>query len=770
MTERIPAASQKRADGSPAFRMMFVARAAGTNASILFDSGASHNYVSTTFAKLTGIAVSPSLQKVRLGSDQEVAPDGEATVYVQIGSFHKPVKCLVMSLLFEVGMILGDGFMTKYDCILQYGRKCLMIQKGKRHITVKTPSMHRDPPEESDDVPNVLCASQLKRDVRRGESVFLASLKLLEPETATPASTSPSVQPGHSTNEKSWVSDLIGEFFEVFQDPLPDGLPPMKKEVHSIPTESGHPPPFRQMYRLSSLEFRELEKQVKTYRVVTDASDIGVGGVLLQEGHPMAYESRGMYDRSSKPGQAERLDCDQSCASTLHFDLPSSLLKSLQLESQVLCEQIQRDANRPSKSPGFCVNSQGLVIKDSQVVVLDHCGHLKRDIMEAFHDTPSAGHYGIAKTCKAIQREDVARYVTNCVSCARNKARRHAPYGRLQTISVPEKPSCSVSMDLIIKLPVTARGHDSICVFVDRLTKMVHFVPCKEKLSAKGFAELYVDNVFRYHGLSQEFISDRDSRFTSEFWKGVTELLDTRLCVSSSFHPQTDGQTERVNQTLEAYLCHFVSSTLNDWDLLLLHAEIAHNNAFHESFQATPFYLNHGRHPRTPMGGKCDDDVPTDFAAFVERLQSTLTLARKLLIAAQQRQKAYADKHMIETSYKVGERVLLSTKYLNIKHGKTNRKLLPKWIGPFKGVQKVGPVSYKVEMNPGWRVHPVFHVSLVELYKTDGRIRTPPPPIGLEGAREYEVETILKHQTTGRKRPKTSYLIQWKGYGPEHNS
>jgi hypothetical protein len=196
-------------------------------------------------------------------------------------------------------------------------------------------------------------------------------------------------------------------------------------------------------------------------------------------------------------------------------------------------------------------------------------------------------------------REDVARYVTNGPSCARNKPRRHAPYGRLQTIPVPTKPWHSVSMDLIVKLPVTARGHDSICVFVDRLTKMVHFVPCKEILSAEGFAELYIDHVFRYHGLSKEFISDRDSRFTSEFWKGVTELLGTRLCVSSSFHPQTDGQTKRVNQTLEAYLRRFVSVTLDDWDLLVSRAEFAHNNAFHESVQETPFYLNHGRHPRT---------------------------------------------------------------------------------------------------------------------------------------------------------------------------
>jgi hypothetical protein len=375
-------------------------------------------------------------------------------------------------------------------------------------------------------------------------------------------------------------------------------------------------------------------------------------------------------------------------------------------------------------------------------------------------------------------RENVARYVTNCPSCARNKARRHAPYGRLQTIPVPEKPWHSVSMDLIVKLPVTARGHNAICVFVDEdgtlralslLTKMVHFVPCKEKLSAKGFAELYVDNVFRYHGLSEEFIFDRDSRFTSEFWKGVTELLGTRLCVSSSSHPQTDGQTEWVNQTLEAYLRHFVFVTLDDWDLLLSRAEFAHNHAFHESDQKTPFYLNHGRHPRTLMGGKRDGVYP-DSAAFVERLRSTLTLARKSLIAAQQRQKAYADKHRIEKSYKVGEQVLLSTKYLNIKHGKTNCKLLPKWIGPFKVVQKVGPVSYKLEMNPGWCVHPVFHVSLLELYKSDGRVRPPPPPIELEGALEYEVDVIEKQRITGKKHPKTSYLIAWKGYGREHNS
>jgi hypothetical protein len=216
LTERIFAASQKRANGSPALRMMFAARAADTNANILFDHGASHNYVSTTFAKLTGISISPSLQKVRLGSEQEVSRDGEATVYVCIGSFHKPVKCLVKNLLFEIYMILGDEFMTKYNCILHYGRKCLMIQKGKRHIIVKTPPMHRDPPEESDDVPNVLFALQLKRDVRREERVFLASLKLLEPETAAAASTFPSVQPDHPHRKNPELPSIVRMYCRTY--------------------------------------------------------------------------------------------------------------------------------------------------------------------------------------------------------------------------------------------------------------------------------------------------------------------------------------------------------------------------------------------------------------------------------------------------------------------------------------------------------------------------------------------------------------------------
>jgi hypothetical protein len=227
------------------------------------------------------------------------------------------------------------------------------------------------------------------------------------------------------------------------------------------------------------------------------------------------------------------------------------------------------------------------VIKWGSQIVVPEDEELRSLLISEFHDSKYAGHFGMSRTRVAVGRMcwwkslagDVAKYVSTCVAWQRNKARCHKPYGLLQPLPVPEKPWYTVTFDFIVKLPKTSRGKDSICVFVDKLTKLVHFVACKEEVSAKEFAELNVDHVFRFHGLSREFITDRDSPFTSAFWQEVIVLLGTRTVMLSSFHPQTDGQTERVNQTLETYLQHFVSVGLNDWDLLLSRAEFAHNAA-----------------------------------------------------------------------------------------------------------------------------------------------------------------------------------------------
>ncbi|CAA9327091.1 hypothetical protein AVDCRST_MAG94-1729 [uncultured Leptolyngbya sp.] len=272
-TGKVLAGARKGDLGEQRFsRMMFAGRAAAAKANILFDTGASENFVSTSFAKQTGISVRPVDFSVRLANDENAQVAGEATVYIQLGAFHKPVKCYVMDMMYEVDIILGESFMTKYDCILHYGKGCIMVKKGKKHITIVSPASPRSRPlEEEKSDSSVLSVSQLKRLVRKGARVFLAVLKPLEEEESSLESKMPtsSVQPDQPAaeppGEKKWVSDVLSEFSEVFQDPLPVGLPPERSEGHSIPTEPGHPPPFRQMYRLSPLEYRELEKQVTKF-------------------------------------------------------------------------------------------------------------------------------------------------------------------------------------------------------------------------------------------------------------------------------------------------------------------------------------------------------------------------------------------------------------------------------------------------------------------------------------------------------------------------
>src|SRR6476620_779489 len=261
-------------------RMMFAGRAAAAKANILFGTDASANFVSKTFAKQTGITVRPIDYSVRLADDQTMEVGGEATVYVQLGAFHKPVKCYVMDMLYEVDLILGEEFMTKYDCILHYGKGCIMIKKGKRHMTVNSPALPRSqPPVDEEKSDSVLSASQLKRLARKGARVFLAVIRPVESDhvppvvafvaTPSPKEPLPSFQPVQPVSppgvEVPWVSEMLSEFSDVFQDPLPVGLPPERSEGHSIPTEPGHPLPFRSMYRLSPLEYRELEKQVTKF-------------------------------------------------------------------------------------------------------------------------------------------------------------------------------------------------------------------------------------------------------------------------------------------------------------------------------------------------------------------------------------------------------------------------------------------------------------------------------------------------------------------------
>jgi hypothetical protein len=341
-------------------------------------------------------------------------------------------------------------------------------------------------------------------------------------------------------------------------------------------------------------------------------------------------------------------------------------------------------------------------------------------------------------------------------------------------------------MDLIVSLPRTAAGFTAIAVFVDRLSKMVRLAPCRDDTTAAEFADLFVQHVFRSHGLPAQIVSDRDPRFVSKFWRALMERLGVSQALSSAFHPQTDGNTERVNRVLEDMLRHFVDPTQADWDALLPLVEFAINDSYHESVRSTPFVLNYGKRPRLPMDlilrGEESPDVestPTNDSAdnIAARIQSVVSEAKQCLDAAQQRQKAYADQFRRDYTFAVGSDVLLSTKHINIKM-KGTPKLLPRWVGPFKVLQQINPVAYKLDLPASLKIHPVFHASLLKAYEP-GRVTPPPPPEVVDGEMEWEVESILAHKDVQVKRKKNrsrtpvfrrQYLVKWLGYDDTHNT
>jgi hypothetical protein len=255
--------------------------------------------------------------------------------------------------------------------------------------------------------------------------------------------------------------------------------------------------------------------------------------------------------------------------------------------------------------------------------------------------------------------------------------------------------------------------------------------------------------------------------------------MGTEVKLSTAHHPQTDGQTERANRVLEEMLRHYISPRLNDWDELLPMAEFAVNNSWHESVQNTPFFLNYGQHPLTPVSALVDTHVPAaaDYSAGVE---DAIRRAKAALQSAQQRQKAYADQHRRELLLKPGDRVLLHTKHLRVPGD--CRKLMPVYIGPFQVLKRHGPVSYQLDLPQPMlskRIHPVFHVSLLKPYHAPGpgRENVPPPPIEHEEGPLHAVNCLLDHRETakrasGRRPPVVhrSYLVDWEGQGPEHRT
>ncbi|ESK83673.1 hypothetical protein Moror_2158 [Moniliophthora roreri MCA 2997] len=292
-----------------------------------------------------------------------------------------------------------------------------------------------------------------------------------------------------------------------------------------------------------------------------------------------------------------------------------------------------------------------------------------------------------------------------------------------------------ITMDLITDLP-ESDGLDSIMVVVDHLSmKGVIFIPCTKKLDATKAAELLFQYVYKRYGLAERIISDRDPRFAVEVFQEMARLLGIKHSMSTAYHPQTDGETERVNQEVKIYLQFFCGKQQAEWSKHLHMAEFAHNNRTHSVTHHSPFFLTMG-----------------------EETSVMIEVARRWVIEQGKRRR---------DTFEKGQKVWLEGK--NLDFGYPTKKLSPKREGPFEIEEVMGPVTYKLKLLKQWRIHPVFHVGLLSPYKEtdEHRANYLEPPLDIvDGHEEFEIEAIIGHKP---RKDLKKFLVSWKGYDSSHN-
>lgn len=567
----------------------------------------------------------------------------------------------------------------------------------------------------------------------------------------------------------------------------------------------------------------------KPLRVETDASDLAIGAVILQEKdqkwHPIAYHSRKFsqaeerYDIHDKELLAivEALGhwrtyaegCSDLTIFTDHKNLTyfttTKQLNRRQVRWAELLGQYKfKIVYTPGKDNGRAdalSRRHDIIGKKTEV----HMAILKQNddkslgpskecnaimtirpelpeelqelVIQQHHNDPVHGHQGIARTMELIQRNyqfpnmksKVENFIRRCTSCQRNKHATHAPYGASQAIELPTKPWEDIAMDFITDLPesadeVTGYKYNGILVVVCRFCKGAEFIPFRKNFTTVQLAAIMKDRIFRQHGIPRSIISDRDKLFTSNFWETFTAQLGIERKLSTAYHPETDGQTERTNRTLKQYLRTYCNYQQNNWVSLLPMAQVAYNNKKSETTGVTPFYAYHGKHPNL-----FERNFPNTKAEAalrsVQEMQELHQKMRENMEKTQYQQIENVNKRRkMAPQLKEGDKVYLLTKNLRTK--RPNKGLDHVRVGPFLIKKRRGPVTYTLDLPKDAKIKPTFHVKLLEpadpTTPTQKTFYYEP-----EEETEFEVESILDHKAKSRT---TEYLVKWLGYPDSENT
>ena len=324
-------------------------------------------------------------------------------------------------------------------------------------------------------------------------------------------------------------------------------------------------------------------------------------------------------------------------------------------------------------------------------------------------------------------------------------------------------------MDFIEKLPKSA-GKDTIMVVVDRLSKYAHFVPLSHPFSALTVAQAFMDNIYKLHGVPNTIVSDRDKVFLSTFWKELFRVLGTKLNMSTSYHPQTDGQSEVVNRCLETYLRCMVHETPREWAKWISLAEWWYNTTFHSSTHTTPYEVVYGQPAPVHMPYLPSDSRVDTIDKSLQAREAAIKLMKFHLTRAGNRMKQQADKKRSDREFLVGDLVYVKLQPYRQQSVVVRfcMKLSARFFGPYKVLERIGKVAYKLDLPVGAKVHLVFHVSQLKKHVGQVLVQSELPIMDADGLIVKEPVKILDRRMVKQgNHAGTQVLVQWANAFPE---
>jgi transposase InsO family protein len=801
---------------------------------VLIDSGSTHNFIHYKLAKDLNCFVYPAPEfQVMIADGGTINCSGKCNkINLTMGEYvmNSPMIAIPMG---GADVVLGIQWLQSLGTVAFNFQELFMkfSLEGKeielRGITGKPGK--------------VISSNGMTKLLKKGHQGIIAQLCSLDVQTSKPSIPQD-------------LQRIIDKHSKVFED-IPKGLPPTRNHDHEIHLIPGSVPPNIRPYRYPYAQKSEIEQLVEemleagiirpsqSWNVMPREMEL----VLLQEGRPLAFESRPLKGNLHKPIYEKEMMAILHAlkkwhpyligrhfkVKTDHDSLKYFLEQRLSSEEQqkwvtkilgydfeivykkgkqnvvadalsrkdedveaflcaisiiqpdwiieardewkndekvwTLIQRLQQDS---SASDTFTWKNDSLWYKDR--LYLCKNSQLKQKVLLELHTSPVGGHSGFLKTYHRVKKDffwdglktDVQRFVAECLVCQQNKVETIKTPGLLQPLSIPSQRWEEVSMDFITGLP-KSEGKSVIMVIVDRLTKYAHFCALSHPFKASTVATAFMETVQKLHGSPKIIVSDRDPIFTGHFWTELFSCLGTQLAHSSSYHPQSDGQTEIVNKCLEGYLRCFVSDKQTQWFKWLPLAEWWYNTSFHTATKMTPFMALYGYHPPSITSSLKEKSKVQAVEDHIENQQQVLQILKDNLTMAQNRMKQQADQHRSERSFEVGDWVFLRLqpyKQMSLKQAKKDNKLSPKYYGPYKVLQKIGTMAYKLELPASSRVHPVFHVSCLKKVIGDKiPVQTILPELDEEGKIILEPEAITDTRIRQlRNRSISEYLIKWR--------